>query len=133
MLNYFCAAVFPHLLPYCTEMRLKHLNRKEKKMLNRKRIIAVLVVVLVGMAGVMNADSADVKKININTASAEELMQLKGIGSSHAASIIEFREKNGPFKTPEDLIKVPRIGTKTFEKNKDLIIIKNSQKKRAEK
>ncbi len=102
-------------------------------MLNRKRMIAVLVVVLVGVAGVMNADSADVKKININTASAEELMQLKGIGSSHAASIIEFREKNGPFKTPEDLIKVPRIGTKTFEKNKDLIIIKNSQKKRAKK
>ena len=102
-------------------------------MLNRKMVIAVLVAVLVGMAGVMIADAADVKKININTASAEELMQLKGIGSSHAASIIAYREKNGPFKNPEDLINVPRIGSKTFEKNKDLIIIKNSQKNRAKK
>lgn len=102
-------------------------------MLNRKMVIAVIVAVLVGWASVMNVDAADVQQININTASAEELMQLKGIGSSHAASIIEFREKNGPFKNPEDLTKVPRIGSKTFEKNKDLIIIKNSQKKRAKK
>jgi competence protein ComEA len=100
-------------------------------MLNRKMGIAVLLAVLVGWAGVINSDAADVKKININTASAEELTQLKGIGSSHAANIIEFREKNGPFKNPEDLIKVPRIGQKTFEKNKDLII--NSKKKRAKK
>ena len=102
-------------------------------MLNRKMVILVLAVVLVGWTGVINADAAELKKININTASAEELTQLKGIGSSHAASIIEFREKNGPFKNPEDLIKVPRIGQKTFEKNKDLIIIQNSKKKRAKK
>jgi len=102
-------------------------------MLNRKMVIVVFLSVLVGWAGVINAAAADGKKININTASAEELAQLKGIGSSHAASIIEFREKNGPFKNPEDLINVPRIGRKTFEKNKDLIIIQNSKKKRAKK
>jgi len=102
-------------------------------MLNRKMVILVLAVVLVGWTGVINADAAELKKININTASAEELTQLKGIGSNHAASIIEFREKNGPFKNPEDLIKVPRIGQKTFDKNKDLIIIQNSKKKRAKK
>ena len=102
-------------------------------MLNRKMGIVVLVAVLVGFVGVMNGAAADVKKININAASAEELMQLKGIGSSHAASIIAFREKNGPFKEPEDLIKVPRIGRKTFEKNKDRIIIQDPKKKRARK
>jgi len=102
-------------------------------MLNRKMAILVLLAVLVGWAGVINAAAADVKKVNINTASAEELTRLKGIGSSHAASIIEFREKNGPFKNPEDLINVPRIGRKTFEKNKDMIIIQNSKKKRAKK
>ena len=102
-------------------------------MLNRKMVIAVLVAVLVGWLGIINSNAADVEKININTASAEELMQLKGIGASHAASIVAYREKNGPFKNPEDLIKVPRIGQKTFEKNKDLIVIKNSRKKRAKK
>ena len=102
-------------------------------MLNRKMAILVLAAVLVGWLGIINSNAADVKKININTASAEELTQLKGIGSSHAASIIAFREKNGPFKNPEDLIKVPRIGQKTFEKNKDLIITQNSRKKRAKK
>ena len=102
-------------------------------MLNRKMIIAMMVVVLVVWIGIMNTVAAETPKININTASAEELTQLKGIGSSHAASIIEFREKNGPFKNPEDLIKVPRIGQKTYEKNKDLIIIQNSRRKRAKK
>jgi competence protein ComEA len=96
-------------------------------------VIAVLVVVLVGWVSVMNTVAAGETKININTASAEELTQLKGIGSNHAANIIEFRKKNGPFKNPEDLTQVPRIGQKTFEKNKDLIIIQNPKKKRAKK
>jgi competence protein ComEA len=114
---------------YGMDMRHKHLNRKEKKMLNRKMVILVLVAVLVGLAGIINVNAADQKKININTASAEELTQLKGIGANHATSIIEFREKNGPFKNPEDLIQVPRIGQKTFEKNKDLITIQTPKMK----
>lgn len=93
-------------------------------MLNRKMVMTMLVVVLVGWIGVFNSVAADATKININTASAEELTQLNGIGSSHAASIIEFREKNGPFKTPQDLTQVPRIGQKTFEKNKERIRVK---------
>ena len=72
----------------------------------------------------LNTVAAEATKININTASAEELMQLQGIGSSHAASIIAYREKNGPFETPQDLTQVPRIGQKTFEKNKDRIRVK---------
>jgi len=102
-------------------------------MLNHKFFVAVWVAVLIGLVGSINGYGADVAKININTASAEELTQLKGIGPSHAAGIVAFREKNGPFKKPEDLVQVPRIGQKTFEKNKDLIIIQNSKKKRAKK
>ncbi len=48
--------------------------------------------------------------ININTATAIELEQLAGVGPSTAKAIIEFREKNGAFKTVEDLLNVRGIG-----------------------
>ena len=65
----------------------------------------------------------DSQKININTASADELTNLKGIGEKKAKMIIDFREDNGPFKQPEDIIKVPGIGPKTLEANKDRIVV----------
>jgi competence protein ComEA len=92
-------------------------------MVNRKVFIPMLLVVLVVLAGVLNVNAAEVQKININTASAEELTKLKGIGPSHAAKIVEFREKNGPFKLAEDVVQVPGIGQKTFENNKDVILV----------
>ena len=102
-------------------------------MLNRKVIVAVVVVVLVvfvSLISVLDASSAEVQKININTASAEELTQLKGIGPSHAAKIVAYREKNGPFKMPEDLIQVAGIGRKTFEANQEVIIVEEPKPKK---
>ena len=83
-------------------------------------IIAVLAVIFVGLSDLY---AEDFKKININTASADELKDLKGIGEKKAAAIIEFRETNGNFKQPEDLMKVPGIGPKTFKANKDRIVV----------
>jgi comEA protein len=60
-------------------------------------------------------------KININTASQEELETLPGIGKGKAKAIIDFREKEGKFKNKKDIIKVKGIGEKTFEKIEDLI------------
>ncbi|MBI2181067.1 MAG: helix-hairpin-helix domain-containing protein [Deltaproteobacteria bacterium] len=48
--------------------------------------------------------------VNINTATKEELMTLKGVGEKRAEEIINYRTKNGPFKTVDDLEKVPGIG-----------------------
>ena len=62
--------------------------------------------------------------ININTATAEELTGLTGIGPSRAADIVAYREKNGPFSKPEDLMKVSGIGEATFRKLKDQICVK---------
>lgn len=70
-------------------------------------------------------DTSDSKidgKVNINTATLEELMTLTGIGESKALSIIEYREKT-PFTSIEDIKNVSGIGDSAFEKIKDNITI----------
>lgn len=63
------------------------------------------------------------KKININTASIDELDALPGIGPKIAAEIIKYREKSGEFKAIENIRKVRGIGGKKFNKIKDKISI----------
>lgn len=59
--------------------------------------------------------------ININTASAEELCTLPGIGASRAADIIRYREREGAFVTCEDIMKVTGIKNSVYDKIKDRI------------
>ncbi len=59
--------------------------------------------------------------ININTADAEELDTLEGIGAKTAEAIIRYREQNGEFKTVNELSEVSGIGTSTLDKIKEYI------------
>ncbi|MBQ6860029.1 MAG: helix-hairpin-helix domain-containing protein [Clostridia bacterium] len=61
------------------------------------------------------ANKNDVKLININKASEEELQKLTGIGESTAKKIINYREEYGKFKTIEDIKNVSGIGDAKFE------------------
>ena len=61
-------------------------------------------------------------KVNINTATVEELRTLKGVGEKKAEAIIEYRKKNGSFQTKEDLMKVRGIGKKLFESFQERIV-----------
>lgn len=70
------------------------------------------------------SDEVDDGKININTATSGELESLPGIGAAKAASIITYREQNGPFKEIEDLVNVSGIGAKSFEKLRDKIKVR---------
>lgn len=62
-------------------------------------------------------------KININTATTSELSTLSGIGEGTATKIIEYREKNGKFKTIEDIKNVSGIGNAKYENIKDNICV----------
>lgn len=80
-----------------------------------------------GIAYETNAEKQKVikpgTKININTALVADLTVLPGIGEVMAERIIEYREQNGNFKKPEDIMKVKGIGEKKFEKIKDFVIV----------
>lgn len=60
-------------------------------------------------------------RINVNTASSKELETLPGIGPVLAQRIVEYRETHGPFRTPEDLLKVKGIGPRKLENIRDRI------------
>ncbi|MBI4357349.1 MAG: ComEA family DNA-binding protein [Gammaproteobacteria bacterium] len=61
--------------------------------------------------------SAAYAAVNINTADQKTLEALTGIGPSKAQAIVQYREKNGPFKTVQDLAKVKGIGDKFVNAN----------------
>lgn len=65
--------------------------------------------------------------ININTANLEQLMSLERIGPQYAQRIIDYRENVAPFERPEDIVKVPGIGQKTWEANKHRIVVTTPQ------
>ena len=73
-------------------------------------------------AGVTSKEEAKEGKVNINTATVEELKTLKGVGEKKAEAIIEYRKKNGSFQTKEDLMKVRGIGKKLFESFQERIV-----------
>lgn len=61
--------------------------------------------------------------VNINTADAQQLQALPGIGPAIAERIVQYRQAHGPFKTKEDIKNVQGIGDKKFEAIKDLITV----------
>jgi competence protein ComEA len=92
------------------------------KAISKQKIIIILLVSLaVIFAGASGAMAME--KININKAPVEKLMQLDRVGAKYAKRIVEYRQTVGPFKKPEDIMKVKGIGQKTWDANKDRIAI----------
>ncbi len=63
------------------------------------------------------------KKINLNQATSAELQLLPGLGPNLSRRIVEYRKANGKFHQIEDLMQIPGIGLKTFERIKDYIAV----------
>jgi competence protein ComEA len=93
------------------------------------KTFVVLTAVLTAIVLFNTVWASDMSPVNINTATSQELAQLKGVGPSYAEKIVAYRNANGPFSHPEDLVNVPGIGMRTFEANKDRIIVKKIVKK----
>lgn len=63
-------------------------------------------------------------KVNINTDTREQLMEIKGVGSTIASDIITYRNENGGFTYLEELQKVRGIGKSTFESLKNYVVLR---------
>ncbi len=73
--------------------------------------------------------SAFAAPVNVNIANAEALVaNLNGVGPKIAQAIIDYRTKNGPFKTVEGLMAVKGIGSKILERNRDNILLSQPAK-----
>ena len=88
----------------------------------RKSDTPVLAPTFSSASGPVSSPAAS-GKVNINTASLAELDALPGIGATYAQRIIDYRTKNGPFQTINDLVSKKIVPQSTFDKMKDLIAV----------
>ncbi len=87
--------------------------------MNVKKIVALglaLALSFLASAGVVMAapKQAPAGKVNINTANAQQLAELPGVGAKLAARIVAYRQKSGAFKTSQELMNVQGVGEKNF-------------------
>lgn len=87
-----------------------------------KRFVAASLAAVIalamstGIASAAQKREAPAAKVNINTATAAQLSELPGVGEKLAARIVEHRQKQGPFKSTQELMNVKGIGEKNFQK-----------------
>jgi competence protein ComEA len=81
-------------------------------MIGRTVLTLALAAALAGEA--LAADSGSREQVNVNTATVAQLQLLPRVGPALAARIVEFRGANGPFKAPEELMRIKGIGEKSF-------------------
>jgi competence protein ComEA len=95
------------------------------------RTLAIVLLALGVSAATIGAQTPSTKAssavtatlVNLNTATSAQLDSLPGIGKATADRIVEYRQKNGAFKKPEELMNVRGIGEKNFLKLKPLVTV----------
>jgi competence protein ComEA len=103
------------------DLMAKDINRAETLKNNQKLLIPILAQASQQVAGT-NTETVSAGKINLNTASLEQLDSLPGIGQVYAQRIIDYRKKK-QFSSTQEVMEIQGIGEKTYEKIKELITI----------
>jgi competence protein ComEA len=89
-------------------------------MTHRRFVAAVVALALAALItpGLASADSkpAPTARVNVNTATVEQLTALPGVGPALAARIVEHRQKSGAFRSTQEVMSVKGIGEKSFAK-----------------
>jgi competence protein ComEA len=85
----------------------------------RKLLLATLLAVT------LHSVAAD--PVNINSADKAALMQVRGVGEVRAQAIINYREKNGPFKSVDQLTEVEGIGMATIDANREILTVGSNE------
>ena len=99
--------------------------------MEKKMRITLLFVLILGLAiGPVSVqaqksggDTVKAEKVNLNTATAEQLESLPGIGPASAKNILEYRDKVGKFNRIEEIINIKGIGEKKFLKIKNRLTV----------
>ena len=93
------------------------------------RLAVVLIASLIAGSSTLDAQRAtrppvvSTAVVNLNTATAVQIAELPGIGVKTAELIVQYREKNGPFKKIEEIMNVRGIGEKSFLRLKDRLVV----------
>jgi comEA protein len=102
---------------------------KEVSMTSKKVKVACVLLLCLGLtigpvaAMAQKPGPAPAEKINLNTATVEQLQSLPGIGPAIAKSIVEHRAKAGKFNRIEEIINVKGVGEKKFQQIKDRLVL----------
>ena len=95
--------------------------------MKHNRLVAAVVAAVLALSlssGIALAGKpAPTGKVNINSASAQQLSTLPGVGQKLAARIVEYRQKSGGFKSAQELVNVKGIGEKNFQKLQPYIVV----------
>jgi len=98
-------------------------------MRSKKASVAWALVLVLGlafapaMALAQKAKPASGEKVNLNTATLEQLQTLPGVGPAVAKKIIEHRTKTGKFTKVEEILNIQGIGEKKFQRMKDRLVV----------
>lgn len=102
------------------------INMKDRRLMIGLVLIAVFALSF--LSPLQAQSKATAKKVNINTASLDELQTLPRIGEKVAQRIVDYRKEHGDFKKIEELMKVKGVGEKTFKLIRDKIEVGSKTK-----